>query len=68
MTLVVGLGGSRARSSTSRAALQGALEGRGQLAMLGSEVVRVAELFAQDHSAHRQDECAQAAQAVAAVG
>jgi FMN reductase len=39
-----------------------------QLAMLGAEVVRVAELFAQDRSVHRQHECAQAAQAVAAAG
>jgi FMN reductase len=41
---------------------------RAQLSMLGAEVVRVAELFAQDHSIHREHECAQAAQAVAAVG
>ena len=39
-----------------------------QLSMLGAEVVRVAELFAQDRSVHREHECAQAAQAVAAVG
>jgi FMN reductase len=39
-----------------------------QLSMLGKEVVRVAELFVQDRSVHREHECAQAAQAVAAVG
>jgi hypothetical protein len=39
-----------------------------QLSMLGAEVVRVAELFAQDRSVHRGHECAQAAQAVAAAG
>jgi hypothetical protein len=39
-----------------------------QLSMLGAEVVRVTELFAQDRSVHREHECAQAAQAVAAVG
>jgi FMN reductase len=39
-----------------------------QLSMLGREVVRVVELFAKDRSAHRQHECAQAAQTVAAVG
>jgi FMN reductase len=39
-----------------------------QLSTLGAEVVRVAELFTQDRSVHRQHECAQAAQAVAAVG
>jgi FMN reductase len=38
-----------------------------QLGMLGEEVVRVAELFAKDHSVHREHECAQAAQTVAAV-
>jgi hypothetical protein len=36
--------------------------------MLGTEVVRVTELFARDRSVHREHECAQAAQAVAAVG
>jgi FMN reductase len=41
---------------------------KAQLSMLGREVVRVAELFAQDRSVHREHECAQAAQAVAAVG
>lgn len=39
-----------------------------QFSMLGREVVRVAELFAKDRSVHREHECAQAAQAVAAVG
>jgi FMN reductase len=39
-----------------------------QLSMLGAELVRVAELFAQDRSVHREHECAQAAQTVAAVG
>jgi len=41
---------------------------QGQLSMLGREVVRVAELFAKDRSVHREHECAQAAQTVAAVG
>lgn len=41
---------------------------RDQLSMLGREVVRVAELFAKDRSAHREHECARAAQTVAAVG
>ena len=39
-----------------------------QLSMLGAEVVRVADLFAHDRSVHREHECSQAAQAVAAVG
>jgi FMN reductase len=39
-----------------------------QLATLGREVVRVAELFAKDRSVHREHECTQAAQTVAAVG
>jgi FMN reductase len=39
-----------------------------QLSMLGGEVVRVAELFARDDSVHRDHECAQAAQTVAAAG
>jgi FMN reductase len=39
-----------------------------QLSMLGSEVVRVAELFAKDRSVHRDHECAKAAQTVASVG
>jgi FMN reductase len=39
-----------------------------QLSMLGAEVVRVAGLFGKDPSVHREHECAQAAQAVAAVG
>ena len=38
-----------------------------QLSMLGAEVVRVTELFAQDRSVHREYECAQAAETVAAV-
>jgi FMN reductase len=49
----------------------GAIKGESveaQLSMLGAEVVRVAELFAQDRSVHREHECAQAAQTVAAVG
>jgi FMN reductase len=41
---------------------------QGQLSMLGREVVRVAELFAEDRSVHREHECAQAAQRVAALG
>ncbi len=41
---------------------------QGQLSMLGREVVRVAELFGKDRSVHREHECAQAAQRVAAVG
>jgi FMN reductase len=41
---------------------------KAQLSTLGAEVVRVAELFAKDRSVHREHECAQAAQAVAAVG
>ena len=41
---------------------------RNQLSMLGREVVRVAELFAKDRSAHRGDECAKAAQTVEAMG
>jgi FMN reductase len=41
---------------------------QGQLSMLGGEVVRVAELFAEDRSVHREHECAQAAQRVAAIG
>jgi FMN reductase len=39
-----------------------------QLAMLGSEVVRVAERFAMDRSVHRGSECACAAERVAAAG
>jgi FMN reductase len=39
-----------------------------QLAMLGGEVVRVAELFAADRSVHRGIECARAAERVATVG
>jgi len=38
-----------------------------QLFMLGREVVRVAERFAQDERTHRADECARAAEAVAAT-
>jgi FMN reductase len=38
-----------------------------QLKMLGAEVVRVAARFAADDSLHRQHECAQAAERVAAV-
>jgi FMN reductase len=41
---------------------------KAQLATLGGEVVRVAELFGKDRSVHRQHECAQAAEAVAAAG
>ena len=41
---------------------------QGQLSMLGGEVVRVAELFAEDRSVHREQECAQAAQRVAGLG
>jgi hypothetical protein len=41
---------------------------KAQLAMLGAEVVRVAEVFAHDCSAHREHECAQAAEAVMAAG
>jgi FMN reductase len=41
---------------------------RAQLAMLGAEVVRVAELFGTDPSAHRQHECARAAETVAGAG
>jgi hypothetical protein len=37
-----------------------------QLRTLGSEVVRVARLFAADSSLHRQAECTRAAEAVAA--
>jgi FMN reductase len=39
-----------------------------QLATLGGEVVRVAEVFGKDRSVHREHECAQAAQTVAAAG
>jgi FMN reductase len=39
-----------------------------QLSTLGGEVVRVAQLFANDRSVHREHECAQAAQTVAGVG
>jgi FMN reductase len=39
-----------------------------QLAMLGGEVVRVAERFATDSSIHRGNECARAAEKVAAAG
>jgi FMN reductase len=39
-----------------------------QLATLGGEVVRVAELFAKDRSVHRGHECAAAAERVAAAG
>jgi FMN reductase len=39
-----------------------------QLAALGGEVVRVAERFASDRSVHREDECARAAEVVAAAG
>jgi FMN reductase len=38
-----------------------------QLFMLGREVVRVAERFARDERTHRADECARAAEAVAAT-
>jgi FMN reductase len=38
-----------------------------QLRTLGGEVVRVAERFASDRSLHRQEECAQAAERVAAA-
>jgi FMN reductase len=38
-----------------------------QLTMLGGEVVRVAERFADDHSLHRQAECTKAAERVAAA-
>jgi FMN reductase len=38
-----------------------------QLRTLGGEVVRVAERFASDRSLHRQDECARAAERVAAA-
>jgi FMN reductase len=38
-----------------------------QLFMLGREVVRVAERFAHDERTHRADECARAAEAVAAA-
>jgi FMN reductase len=38
-----------------------------QLKMLGEEVVRVAERFAADQSLHRQHECEQAAERVAAT-
>ena len=38
-----------------------------QLKSLGGEVVRVAGLFASDHTLHRQAECAQAAERVAAA-
>ena len=41
---------------------------KAQLSILGAEVVRVADLFAHDRSVHREHECSQAAQAVAAVG
>jgi FMN reductase len=39
-----------------------------QLKTLGGEVVRVAERFAADQTAHRQDECDRAAERVAAAG
>jgi|ERR671931_231607 FMN reductase len=39
-----------------------------QLATLGGEVVRVAERFAADRSLHRENECAHAAETVAAAG
>jgi len=39
-----------------------------QLATLGGEIVRVAEMFATDRSVHRQNECARAGEAVAAAG
>jgi FMN reductase len=39
-----------------------------QLAALGGEVVRVAEKFANDRFVHRENECARAAEAVAAAG
>ncbi len=39
-----------------------------QLDMLGREVVRVATRFADDEALHRQAECAEAAERVAAVG
>jgi FMN reductase len=42
--------------------------GQAQLATLGREVVRVAEVFGKDRSVHREHECAQAAQTVAAAG
>jgi FMN reductase len=41
---------------------------RAQLEMLGSEVVRVAQKFTTDRSAHRQAECMGAAERVAAAG
>ena len=39
-----------------------------QLTTLGREVVRVAKLFAEDRSLHRQAECGRAAERIAAVG
>ena len=39
-----------------------------QLATLGGEVVRVAKRFATDRSVHRENECARAAETVAAAG
>jgi hypothetical protein len=39
-----------------------------QLTTLGSEVVRVARMFAADRSVHREAECASAAERVASVG
>jgi FMN reductase len=38
-----------------------------QLATLGGEVVRVTNRFAEDRSIHRDDECARAAETVAAA-
>ena len=38
-----------------------------QLKLLGAEVVRVAKRFSADHSLHRQSECAEAAERVAAA-
>jgi len=73
---IVGLGGSLASNSKSRAALQTAVEGAARasaatclldIKTLGEEVVRVAGRFAADDSLHRQHECAQAAERVAAV-
>jgi NAD(P)H-dependent FMN reductase len=78
---IVGLGGSLAEISRSRAALEVALEGAVSagaettlldlreldLPMYDPEVVRVAERFAADSSLHRAAECVEAAERVAAV-
>jgi hypothetical protein len=61
--MIVGLGGSLAKDSKSRAALEVALAGAAD----AGEVVRVAARFAADSSLHREVECFVAAERVVAA-